>query len=447
MSEFKKTILIFTENRKEETNLVNYFRASDYNIKVAKEMNDFRHYTGRNILSFVLVDESVEKYAKEILKVLETIKVEYLFTGENPSPIFKNFVKKPFSLQSLSSLIEEKTDIKFSFDSKKVEALLEASKYVPIKIDDIYNLPKAPYDLFVKINEDKYVRIAKEGSGFAKTTLNNIISKGVHIIYASKDQYNKYLNMLTNTAMNMKEINVSKETKLNFLSKTSALIMDHIYNEGISKEMFFGSKQVLDSAMEIAMEDDNMFNMLNLLNDIDQDLYKHSLAMSIYSVLIAKNLDWEAEGTIFKLSLGALFADIGIRGIDPEILKKANTWLSEEESKEYEKHPLLGAEIMRNSVDSQDILDIVAQHHENLDGTGYPKKLTRYAIHPMAKIVRVAHEFCEQALKTESNPSPESPVSIIKRLYISCGKKLDLTLIEALAKAHGMTKSEIMLAS
>jgi hypothetical protein len=441
----KKTILVFTENKKEETNISNYFRASDCSIKVAKEMHDFRHFIKNNLIDFVLVDSSVEKYSSEIIKLLDSAKVGYAFLADDSSNsnLFTNVWKKPYSFRSLVSMMEEKIGEKLSLNEDQAEQYLNAVQYVSIKIEDVIHSKKAPYDYFVKINDTKYVRIAKEGNTVAVQILHNIQAKGVQIVYAKREDYAKYLDVRTQTAVNMK---VPKDVKMKFLTKTSELIMDQIYTDGVSKEMLFSSKQVLDSSMSLALEDDNMFNLISMLNDIDQSVYRHSLAVSIYSVLIAKQLNWETESTIFKLSLGAIFSDIGLRAINPEILKKSHTFLSEEESIEYQRHPILGADMMRGVLPGDDIIDIIMQHHENCDGSGYPRGLNRNTIHPLAKVVRVAHEFCELALKTENNPSPEAPLFILSNLIMTASKKLDMGMMQALAKSHGLDLSNLSAA-
>lgn len=436
----KKIILLFTENRKEEINIVNYFKVSDCQIKVAKEMTEFRHYVKNHLFAFAIIDSSVDKYSQEIQKALIAASLPHYFLSEESltHPLFENVLTKPYAIKTLISMMEQIGNFKFNFDEQKVESYLNSSQYISVKIEDIINLKKSPYDYYVKINENKFVKVAKVGEPVANQTLNNILNKGVQLVYAKKEDYSKYLDMLTKTSLNINSLKVTKDVKMKFLAKTSELLMDQAFTEGLSKEILFSSKQVLDSSMALALEDDNMFNMLSLLNDLGQSTYRFSLAVSIYSVMIAKQLGWKTEGTIFKLSLGAVFSDIGLKAIDPEIVKRSGIWLNDEETKIYQQHPLLGVEIMRGSFVSDDILAIIAQHHENNDGTGYPRGLNKNNIHPLAKVVRVASEFCEQALVTESNPSPDKPEVILKRLYSSASRRLDLSQIDALAKAHGI---------
>ena len=448
----KRTILLFTDDKKEEVNLVNYFRASDRTIKVAREMADLRHYVKNTVIELVLIDSSMERFLNETLKILETVKIKFicLIDDKKNKNILSQIpedcqISKPYSFKTLVEMISAKSSVPVQYNPEEAAFYLEEAQYMKVKIEDVMKQQTSHFDVYVKINDKKYVKIIKIGQKISSDTLKNIANKGVNLVYANREDYSKYLDILTKSAVNIKTVaSIPKEKKIKFLSQTSSLIQDQIIADGVSKELFYQSKQVLDSSIEVATQDDNVFNMLSLLHEIDEATYRHSLAMSIYSVLIAKQFSWENEVNYFKISLGALFADIGLKGIDPKILQKANSFLNKEEASEYCKHPLIGSEIMRACPDIfQDVLDIIEQHHENNDGTGYPRKLNRNNIHPMAKIVRVAHEFAEMALKTEHNPNPDPPQVILQRLLTSGTKKLESSNIFALAQAHNIKINQI----
>lgn len=444
----QKVILVFIDNKREEVNLCSYFKAADCSIKVVRELSDFRHAIRNQIIDFVLVDSSVKNVGAELPKILESVKANYFYLSDGPGDNFlPKVIQKPYAFSNIVTLMQEKIG-SISFDSQKGDQYYTEGQYTSVKIDDLINLKVAPFDYFVKINESKFVRIAKDGLKVSTQILTNIQTKGVHVIFAKKDDYNKYLEKMTQSSLSINKMNIPKEVKMKFLAKTSDLIMEKIITDGVSSEMFHASKQVLDASMESIMQDDSVFSLLSTLNDLDPNSYRHSLGMAMYSVLIAKQMEWESENTIFKISLGALFADIGLKTFPPEILKKAQVWIDGADLELYKTHPAVGAALLRVNKDiHQDIIDIVMQHHENCDGTGYPQKLHRMAIHPLAKIVRVADEFCEIGLKTEANPSPPTAKEIVKRLIQSANKKFEYKYLEALAKVFNMDASTFTIAS
>lgn len=435
----QRMILLFIDNKKEELNLCSYFRASSCTLRVAREMSDFRNYLKNQLIDFIIIDSSVNAYGVDLIKIMESIKTPYYYLAESPSDKFlPKIIQKPYAFSNIVNLIQDKIGL-IDFDQKKGEQYFTEQQYTSVKIEEVINLKVAPFDYFVKINDSKYVRIAKEGMHVATQILTNVQGKGVHVIYSKKEDYRKYLEKMTQSSLNINKMNIPKEVKIRFLAKTSDLIFDQIVSEGVSREMFHSSKQVLDSSMELIMEDDNVFNLLKSLNDLDENSYRHSLGMAMYSVLIAKQLTWETENTIFKLSLGALFADIGLKTLPKNIIDNSKIWIDGPDLELYKKHPIFGANLLKQGKDiHQDIIDIVEQHHENCDGTGYPKQLSRTTIHPLAKLVRVADEFCEYALKTQSNPNPPAPKEIVQRLLSSSNKKFEYKYLVALAKVFNI---------
>ena len=116
-----------------------------------------------------------------------------------------------------------------------------------------------------------------------------------------------------------------------------------------------------------------------------------------------------------------------------------------EEIRLYESHPSRGCDILSQlqSVPT-DILHIVLQHHENCQGLGFPEKLSRARIHPMARLVAVADEFCSLALNGPERAGL-SPRDAIQRMYTLHSKKFDPQFLVALMRSFKMTPPEELL--
>lgn len=123
----------------------------------------------------------------------------------------------------------------------------------------------------------------------------------------------------------------------------------------------------------------------------------HSQRVSEYSVEIATRLGVEKE-TITDIRIGALLHDIGKLGVPDSILSKQGT-LSDSEFEEIKKHPGKGLKILENINALHNILPAVVEHHERLDGSGYPHGLYGDQISLMGRIVAVADVF--DALTTD----------------------------------------------
>lgn len=122
----------------------------------------------------------------------------------------------------------------------------------------------------------------------------------------------------------------------------------------------------------------------------DKYTHQHGNRVQDYSVKIAAKLGLSSEIN-YNLALASLFHDIGKCFIPDEILNKPSI-LSESEFNYIKKHSTYSSEILKGKFNDV-IANIVEQHHERLDGSGYPKGLTEESICLEAKIIAVADSY------------------------------------------------------
>jgi putative nucleotidyltransferase with HDIG domain len=141
-----------------------------------------------------------------------------------------------------------------------------------------------------------------------------------------------------------------------------------------------------------------LIDELFLLWNVDQYTFHHSIGTAFYSALIAQELGY-SDKKIKDLALGAILHDIGKGVISPDILNKPGM-LEPLEFLEMQKHCTLGYKILSETSNfSEEIKLIPLQHHERIDGTGYPNQLKDKEIHDYSKIVSIADSF--SALTTD----------------------------------------------
>jgi putative nucleotidyltransferase with HDIG domain len=136
-------------------------------------------------------------------------------------------------------------------------------------------------------------------------------------------------------------------------------------------------------------------NAMTALTDVvlhDNYIFSHSVNVTIYSLAIALKLGYN-DKQLNDIALGGVFHDIGKVKIPLELLNKKGR-LSAEEYDMIKKHSGYGFEILRNMHEiSLPAAHCAFQHHEKLDGSGYPRGLKGDEIHPYAKIMAVGDVF------------------------------------------------------
>jgi putative nucleotidyltransferase with HDIG domain len=125
---------------------------------------------------------------------------------------------------------------------------------------------------------------------------------------------------------------------------------------------------------------DNGASMLSLLSlqkmkRFDRTLASHALDVCTLSLIVA-NAYGVTEGELEALGAGALLHDIGYIRL-PRNLYRRNHDLTEQESIMMQQHPALGLAILRDAKeDRETVVRIVMEHHECINGSGFPHKLT-----------------------------------------------------------------------
>ncbi|MBQ5598840.1 MAG: HD domain-containing protein [Lachnospiraceae bacterium] len=123
----------------------------------------------------------------------------------------------------------------------------------------------------------------------------------------------------------------------------------------------------------------------------DKETQGHSERVSFLAVALAEELGL-SEGDVDNIRIAGLFHDIGKIGVRDSILLK-NGSLTDEEFSEIKKHPVGGESIIKEFALFKDLLPIIRQHHERIDGSGYPDRLSGNDICIGARIIAVADSF------------------------------------------------------
>jgi HD-GYP domain-containing protein (c-di-GMP phosphodiesterase class II) len=129
--------------------------------------------------------------------------------------------------------------------------------------------------------------------------------------------------------------------------------------------------------------------------------------------------------------------DVGKLRVDPALLQ-AERELTVEEAAQMAGHVNFGLEMLQESgVINQDVVDMVAHHHERYDGSGYPDGLAHDAIPTFARIAAIVDTY--DAITTKRSYAPAiSPSDAIKLLYKSRDEDFQAELVEAFIQAIGL---------
>ena len=218
------------------------------------------------------------------------------------------------------------------------------------------------------VNGDKIVELVR---GF---------NKEIYIIMLSS---NKDLIPSMNT-LNELDIQAFFEKNLNFDQLILGIQSAAKYNSQLTKIKDMNQK------IEISIMEFSKI-LMKTVDAKDQYTGEHCKRVAYYSLKLGAKLKLSAT-ELSNLNLAAMFHDIGKIGIPDNILQKKSR-LTDEEYETIKYHPIIGANILSVSTMFEDVAKTVLEHHERVDGKGYPYGLKSNEISKLGKILCICDTF------------------------------------------------------
>ena len=180
----------------------------------------------------------------------------------------------------------------------------------------------------------------------------------------------------------------------------------------------------------------NALISLARLKSADEYTYMHSVAVCALMIALARQLGL-AEAQVREAGLAGLLHDVGKMAIPDEVLNKPGK-LTDSEFTIVRNHPEAGGQILRDSGNvSALVLDVCLHHHEKVDGSGYPHRLTGDQISLFAKMGAVCDVY--DAI-TSDRPYKKGwdPAESIRRMAEWSKGHFDEAVFQAFVKSVGI---------
>ncbi|KML35038.1 HD-GYP domain-containing protein [Rossellomorea marisflavi] len=230
---------------------------------------------------------------------------------------------------------------------------------------------------------------------------------------------------------------VSKKVRQETI-KSIEKAFSQVKQSGIPKSVLFeeSARQMTGIIGVVLQEVKENNDLLTILTDVfsyDSYIFHHSFNVTLYTLSIGLKLNLPQK-QLEQLGVGAILHDIGKMCISEEILMKPGR-LTEAEFAEIKLHSERGFEILRG-LHSVSILvaHCAYQHHERLDGSGYPRGIKEEDIHPFAKIIAVADVF-DAMTSNRVYRDAMLPHQALEILYAGAGTLFDREVIEAFRRS------------
>lgn len=258
---------------------------------------------------------------------------------------------------------------------------------------------------------------------------------GVYIQEGQEDPETKPLEepkplspLVRNNIAKLRTADPSKVKLSESVKKRVSEGIQYLYNNSDSEKFANATNSITKDLMKAIHENDAIAVDINALKTSDEYTFKHSVDVATMSMIIAKKQGLKQED-VYNIGIAGLLHDMGKSKIPLEILNKPAK-LNDEEFAVMKQHSILGYQILKEKNEFSTAISLaVLQHHEKMNGKGYPMGVTSDKIIPYAKILSIADVY--DALVTERPYKKSFSQRTAVEMIMSMTDELDITAMRS----------------
>lgn len=374
---------------------------------------------------------SIVKALLMVNPLLSIFLIESMKSSSTPKSSDKNLavkgsISKPFKVKDLHTKAHLQINFYNSDDainlSKKykesINEELEVTneEFFSVRIDQFLSGANSIFDIYIKLRENKYVKVLGSGDVFDVKRLNTYVEKGVLYLYirtSLRDQYIKYCDSLNQKIVKLKKVDLSK--KFGLLFNQAEVMLSKATTLGVSNDDILYCQRYIKNTLNVVdalKEEDNIIKSL-LSNLAD---FEHSISVSIFVALLAKEMSHDSDATHSILGVASLFHDVGFcNEVQKEVevryteigkksysneeellerLKSSKCFANEKNTlkKIYEEHAITGAEYLNKNTKIDSVVTQIIQGHHFIEHRQELAK-KQSSVHPLSHLIEISNEL------------------------------------------------------
>jgi putative nucleotidyltransferase with HDIG domain len=318
-------------------------------------------------------------------------------------PHLKDRLEGHQSLGDLMSSITKREGV-----SEETEVEQSDEQFTKIKIDEFYSAQAVLFNIFIKLASGRYLKILNTGDAFTKERIDKYKNeKKVDYLYfhnSDRRKFIQYNNFLANKLIANK--NVPALSKVNMLKNVTEKFIEESFTVGMKPQVVDQGKAVCETVFSLIESQSDLYSILRSYQNFDPNSYSHAFLVTLYATAIIKQFDWQSKSTIETTAMACMFHDIGKSLLPKEFVELRPSDMTPEQLEIYKQHPELGMKLVEsNRMINNSVKQVIMQHHEAYDGTGFPFNKKGNKILTLANIVCLADDFVHIMIDQKIQPT------------------------------------------
>lgn len=305
-------------------------------------------------------------------------------------PDLHGYIEKPHIIEPVVELID-----------KIVSRLKVPPVYVPIRISLLLRWGTTSFDLFMKLSDSKFIKVLNAGEAFIPSDAERFGGKGFQHLYITSVDAETYLKSFEKNLSLITESDKNNSEDLAVVTLESLESVERIASSlGWTPEVMEAAKHAVNLAVKAVSLEPNILKLFKQkLSDPTSNYSGHVSMLALLCCGFCHKLGWVSESTQMKLGLASLMHDLTVdeKAYDDILLwnqAAADGQVKTPEVIKYRNHPADASNLLLSMKNvPSDVDQIILQHHEMKDGSGFPRGLIASRITPMACIFIIVEDL------------------------------------------------------
>ncbi len=287
-----------------------------------------------------------------------------------------DFILKPNIMKPLKEYLQ-----------KNFKITPQVQDYVMVPLGFLRRLGFVRFDLYVRLNQEKYIKVFNAGDSLDNSDCDHIENRFLNKLFLLRSDAN-------NLVVEFEQFLSSKSLSDPGNDASAPLVFDALQVvthfckfTGWSPQSVALANTTVNGTLSYVKKNKDWLKILKF-GDGDDFYSTHISQLSLLCCVVAHNIGWHSEITQQKLVMAALMHDHFVDNAyysDLDILNNLNQ--SSKDNKAYFQHPLKAAELARSLKGlPSDIDHIILEHHERPDGSGFPRGLSSSRISSLSAL-------------------------------------------------------------
>jgi len=325
--------------------------------------------------------------------------------------------QKPYEPQELVKILKQAMEWSKQQEFEESVVELDPEDILPLKLRNFYLYDQVPFDVYIELTITKYLKAISANKKYPQSTIQDFRKRNIRYLYLKK---NEHVNFLENAIKKISQAfhqikSEDRNRRMQTLVAATLVIHQYLRDVGVSDTL----KDFVDlciSQVGKSLEEHHSLNELLLNFPLEQgDLAEQAVLKALLSEFLVRSLGWRSDSTRAKTTLASLLHDAFIEREEWSVITYKDHPLlddiTKEERENFLAHPMKAAESAHFFTQYPDVDFIIEQHHEQPDGTGFPRGINAGKITKLSAIFILANNFVIQMVINGVSPSSLKNIS------------------------------------